>query len=445
MRDPWCNCENYQKEASMKYPSREVRLTHEQATKTLVKMCERLDACATVSVDKSISRFDDSPPGPVTALRMWVVGSFARGASSCGDIDVVLEVDNFRYGAGRLNQLLFKSPQRVSLYVGTPEKNPSGVQFEGAVLVWESGRDWRSTLAAIKVSDTAGHFERPTDEVPLRLSQIGGKPWEFESLISLRKQEIYDWKYVPLDGVESLLGDDQGGTILDALNGEAERWRVGKDNRRLLPYLSAYVQTFGTKGNSWTFDTTASVKRGTTLFLMGVPPDDSVFDMPGVSEVVVVPHLNTRGPNGFWVLRRGRKHMLTTLFKDREAWLIVDGQDVPVVIQTGRWDTASTVDAIEVFATEESARKTWEELYQDEQEVFTSVTRVQGDELLDALGYCDLVEGDYGSVVFSPEGQQRAIRAGFEDDEEFVRISLVNLVEQFAVVSATVPEMCEAA
>ena len=79
----------------MKYPSYEARMSREQATKALERICSRLDACATVELDKPVLQGLDAP-GLTTATRLWVVGSYARGALTCGDLDLVIEVDKPR-------------------------------------------------------------------------------------------------------------------------------------------------------------------------------------------------------------------------------------------------------------------------------------------------------------------------------------------------------------
>ena len=79
----------------------ENRQPREKFTALLMRMCERLDACASFEIhnnDKYLrwaieaKELDAaSAREQVLITRMWVVGSYARGMLTCGDLDVLLE------------------------------------------------------------------------------------------------------------------------------------------------------------------------------------------------------------------------------------------------------------------------------------------------------------------------------------------------------------------
>ncbi|WP_155754314.1 hypothetical protein [Burkholderia multivorans] len=145
----------------MKYPSQEVRMPREQATKLLERICARLDARSTVELDRPATPGLDAP-GLTAATRLWVVGSYARGVLTCGDLDLVMEVDKPLVSAGELNRVMLGNPPRVSVYTGNPNQNSSMGPFAEAVLVWEPWKDWRAALAGIEPDASVFRFGRPT-------------------------------------------------------------------------------------------------------------------------------------------------------------------------------------------------------------------------------------------------------------------------------------------
>lgn len=402
----------------MKYPSFESRIPREQATKTLERICERLDACASAQMDKP-ARFSESVPGPATAKRLWVVGSYARGAMTCGDIDLVMEVDNPSYSAGFLKRELFRNPQRVSLYTGTPEKNSSHAQFEGAVLVWEAGKDWRAALAGIELDESAGRHDRPTDSIPLRLEQAGGLAFAEAMLDSLARDEL-KWHFVPLEVVSPVTEPEAQAEDEIALYQRCRESGAGV--RKLLPYVLGYVRRFGQVDLWWSLDSTTRLIQGSQLFVLGSTPAlDELADL-GLSRVVVMPHLSTRGPNGFWVIERGPRHPLATVFEGCEAWIITDGQGTPSTILAFASSSSYVrpVMAVDIFQSQIEAVKYAKTLDEDDPldpgEV-RDVRQIQGAALLDVLARCDLLIGGVSDTVFSNTGWSRALNAGYETDE----------------------------
>ena len=77
-----------------------------------------------------------------TINSVWVVGSFAHGAPTCGDLDLVAEID-WHGSPVALPHQVFKALsihyQGVSLYDGTPDNNSSLVAFGEAILIWDNG------------------------------------------------------------------------------------------------------------------------------------------------------------------------------------------------------------------------------------------------------------------------------------------------------------------
>lgn len=120
--------------------------------------------------------FHTEDSGQFSVVDVHVVGSFARGAPECGDLDLVVAVDivSGRKAPDRtIGHLISRRSPRVQVHIGAPKQNSSGVMFPEAVFLWsKNDRDWRSRLAAMPVNPNATRFERKTDRLPLRLAQL---------------------------------------------------------------------------------------------------------------------------------------------------------------------------------------------------------------------------------------------------------------------------------
>ena len=105
----------------------EKRHPRERFTKQLIKMCRALDNAA--QHDFEIDDYDEICKGHMEALQLWVVGSYARGASTCADLDVVVNFTS-KGAAPRprvIQRKFFGALPLLRVYEDTPEKNRSGV------------------------------------------------------------------------------------------------------------------------------------------------------------------------------------------------------------------------------------------------------------------------------------------------------------------------------
>ena len=394
-----------------------------QATKTLSRICERLDDCASVADDKPWRK--GMPVQMFTAVRLWVVGSYARGALTCGDLDLVMELAHPSFRPRQVNRLLLKNPQRVSLYLGTPDENTSDAHFAEAVLVWEAGMDWRAALDAIEPDAKAARFDRPSNLIPVRLGQLSGCSWNWvDTMVARHAREELTWQFVPLEEVTVLT--ESGYKIdywHDWLYQRAKDRRVGSASQKLLPYMQAYAHLFGDARGRWIFQSQTRVRKGSTLFVLGAAPSVEDVDEPGINTVVVMPHLNARGPNGFWSITRGRNHKLVRVFEGCEAWVIVGENDKPCVVKWGGSAARSfqeSIDTFEIFRTEADALEAIAEGGSScplEPEDIRGIRHVKAHEFHEILDGCDMLDGGLCWTVFTEKGRRQAAYAGFADDE----------------------------
>ncbi|MBF3712175.1 hypothetical protein V4E86_07760 [Burkholderia pseudomallei] len=404
----------------MKYPSQEVRMPREQATKLLERICARLDARSTVELDRPAIPGLDAP-GLTTATRLWVVGSYARGALTCGDLDLVLEVDKPLVSAGELNRVMLGNPRRVSLYTGNPERNTALGPFKEAVLVWEAGKDWRAALDGIQPDESVSRFARSADVIPFRREQVKGSLDWVEAMLDLLARKELTWRFVPLDEVSEQVDVEPQSEEEREFVRLAEAERAGAEVKKLLPYVLAFVRRFGPAGRQWSMETASRLAYGgTRFFLAAAPAPDELMDL-SVSQVVVMAHLNTRGPNGFWVIERGPSHPYMTAFGGCEAWIIAEKHG-PAVMNFGKGGASQyvTVTSLDIFPTREQAEQFVEGVTQDDPPGPGEVRDVQlirGVAWLELLTRCDLLVGEFTNMVFTDKGWNQARNAGFESED----------------------------
>ncbi|QOX80857.1 hypothetical protein FY034_17690 (plasmid) [Trichlorobacter lovleyi] len=252
--------------------------------------------------------------GRAKATALWVVGSFARGAEYCGDLDLVLcaeeEYTSFRASGLTVSKALVGAPPYVRTYVGTPEENSSYASFDDAVLLWSKEQpDWEKALAGIKVSPDAGRHEREWDEIPLRMEQICiADP---DKMLELKKSGVIDWQWFEWDALAAfpLIEKNVPKKRLDFIKSR----RASKYSQCL--DLAAKWLSHREYADSWDLYGCLIRKEmpitigGHALTISPMPGLWlSYLDDPTCHTVLIMPYKTKRGPNGMWAITRGPNH-----------------------------------------------------------------------------------------------------------------------------------------
>lgn len=274
---------------------------------------------------------------------LWAAGSFARGAATCGDLDLVMDVECLEGyvppSRTIVSRIVGRFPDVVT-YLGTPEENSSNVGFPEAVLIWSrESPDWEAALGRIQVDAAAGRFDRPHNVLPLRPEQFEYD--DLEELLALREQKIIAWEWVPIDVVEAVCGRIEDDPATQHFCRRLERSGRGKKS---LDALRVAVTWFSAHTSPWSWDSVNGdntwIRMGGFDIMTGPHPYVCVHSLDSIScaGVAIISHISRRGPNGIWIIRRGAEHSLEKKFATLQGHLLVDDFGQPKIRnRQGAW------------------------------------------------------------------------------------------------------------
>jgi hypothetical protein len=207
------------------------RFPRDRFTRSLLAMCEQLDACHDRTFDYKSPRSEPwylQIEGRVYAkvLGLWAFGSWARGASECGDLDLAaqleyawagpalrggkhpIEVDTFLPDFDAIRKVMLGSRPHVHVLdlKWILEHGKSGdfaVDPESLVLVWrpelngQPAHDWRAAIDAIKPQPQANRSPRLTDALPLLIEQTAMDLRHAENAVRAHQAGLLAWEFRP--------------------------------------------------------------------------------------------------------------------------------------------------------------------------------------------------------------------------------------------------------
>jgi hypothetical protein len=384
--------------AYLDYPATELRKPRKVYTAKLARICTQLDANPSKALSFKHWFMQTPHTATVTPVSLWVVGSYARGALTCGDLDLVFnfaKTEGHPPGRTQLNRTFLGIRPDVRAYHGTPLENDSGVEFSEARLVWQPGMDWASAIAAILPNFEATRFARISDSIPLRSEQLLEDAEELTELAKLAEAGVLQWSFTPVNELEPvtlpLRPDDQDFMHHMTFRGAAQK--------ALAPCILGYVQKMRAENSlpgRWDFSgSKTEVVIGGTMLRLGtsrVPVE--LLDNISTDRLVLAPYLSKRGPNGFWSIERGPHHPVTKAFKNVKGWALATPDGEHLICCHGAHGDCLGVD---LLPTEEAAQEWAAELNNDEdtgpvEESETLAPKLRnGRELLALLASVDLV------------------------------------------------------
>jgi hypothetical protein len=371
----------------------EKRRTRASFTRVLERICARLDEAFIFHVTVPKRNLLPAYSGKIRIKSLSVVGSYARGAPTCGDLDILLDLKVIEGNTPPIQKLVrqaFGAFPDVRYYDGSQEENSSGIAFGECVCIWQEGADWKKNLSLIKENPQATAPPRG-DAVPLRIEQTKGDLKERRELTELMENGILRWRLIPYEG--GAVPDGLSETLARLVHFANFTW--GRRSKALLPDILKYLRT--RLGCSIWNDCRSGLDMAGVIFQLGYSsPHIAALETPTHARIVLAPYISHRGPNALWEIERGEAHPLEVAFANRECYVLCDIDETPSVgreIGSGRRSEAAI---LELFPTSQAALRWQDDLHLDAapDDVFGDKKPVlfRGRQLLDLLSYADIVE-----------------------------------------------------
>ena len=384
--------------------------SRELYTKSLSAICQTLDKSNTIGFSwrHPIVRIDCQSRATIKSL--WVAGSYARGALTCGDLDLVVEID-WQGGPVALPRQVFKAlfihHRGISLCDGTPDNNSSHVLFGEAILIWDKGgNDWCSAIDNIAPDPNATRFSRATDDIPFRPEQLNYSIEKIIDLLVRREKGLIKWSFTPF-GSAAIQGP-QTKHETDALSLFES---CGTKTRLLLPHLLPYFYI-----HQWpSAYRRAQLSRNTfhlgdSTVVIGRPAVPiTLLDTLTTACLMIVPHMRGDAINGVWCIERGDLHPLTLATEPLKIWALSDssGQldfyDRAGFDEAGAYDDSNNAIAIDLFTSFESAQH-WVDTAQDDNSPIVKPVYLTPQTLLACIAAADIVSVNIADFAVTRSG-----------------------------------------
>lgn len=378
----------------------------ESFTKALKRIVDRINNENVFEVNWRSELFREDCESRFRVETLWVVGSYARGALNCGDLDLVAEI-TVESGVfpftRRASRAILGSVPDVMLYIGTPNENSSGIEFLGAKVVWSSkSTDWKTAIDDIQEDPTASRYARRYDVLPVRLGQTVNSVEFFEKMVDLHEEGIISWDWIPAEDIRVCI---EGWPVeLRRFYENLNKW-VGTKTLKAAQYAIAWLESIDSPG-SWRIhnDKKCHMKHGGSELFIGRPVVDlKLLDSLSCSQLVIVPHLSRRGPNGIWIIRRGRNHPIERAFTGLGAYYLAVNQSPWYVTRDFHLQNQyCPIRTIELFTSKVAAMNFAVERKKDfENDFALDIAYAPSTEFLRIISCCDSVKIDFNPHVLT--------------------------------------------
>lgn len=384
----------------------ERRDPRESFTRKLVRICERLDeqSVRTITHKDIYGEFT----GEIEITSIWVVGSYARGALKCGDLDLVIGLkSNGALPPTRVwAKALFGSLSLVRYYPGDPIKNASGITFSEAVAIWAGpGSDWKAAIVSIKPDSNAGRAARETDAIPLRDEQLRTYNNEYHEAVDMQRDGLWEWEFIEI-GEQMLAPIPAEETAEDIANLKQCAPVMGRKSQELIPAIIKLMREQEPYGSWSSLNSHGTLFRcgGSELHLGHPRLPIRFFDYsPWVRQLILIPHISARGPNGAWVIRRGPKHPTRKAFEGKHAYYLISSGRPDTILYCDR-SSYQAPEAIELLQSRQEAQELAAQFTGDDDFEAPEIGRVEGADLFALLGAVDIVEARGEQLALTNSG-----------------------------------------
>jgi hypothetical protein len=245
-----------------------------------------------------------------------------------------------------------------------------------------------------------------TITIPFGSKQLQCSPQDRKRLLVLEHQQIIRWTFTAFKPAVSLgpLSDDEEALSYPMLV------HGGPKGLALLHHLIDYLRHAGgwTKPYLRAGATKNRLRIGGAMVLIGrtqVPFDE--LDSLTTSELLIVPYLCAKGPNGVWQIERGDMHPLVLAVAHLKVCTLAgqDGQP-DFYIHLGKDDhiEASSARGVDLFTTLQAAQD-WVNQCKADGEPELDILELEPRELLSCLARADVVSIDLKDYAVSQRGK----------------------------------------
>lgn len=280
-----------------------------------------------------ILSFVDSDSLPARIQKVYVFGSYARGALEPGDLDLIViherakpeylaaakrhfEEQDFgdleasvraqRKFRNELARSFRKPGERVQVLLSTDLSDfvhpGSRIKDSDLVLLWsESDRNWREKVAGILPDPAAGRAPR---EHLISLTRLRDHVGTMEKVVQMIADGKLLLQRIPVESIDCQLSEENTRRLAWWGQGKV----MGRESMKLLPYAMWWLEKYGEKllvhvrTEIWSEARTHRLELGRPSLSWMI----NVFrTSPAVKRQCLIPHFKTKGPNELLDFTRG--------------------------------------------------------------------------------------------------------------------------------------------
>lgn len=124
---------------------------------------------------------------------------------------------------------------------------------------------------------------------------------------------------------------------------------------------------------------------------------------PWVRQLILIPHISARGPNGAWIIRRGPEHPARKALQGKHAYYLMTLGRTDTIIYCDR-STYRPPEAIELLQSQEEAKELAAQFADDDDFEAPEIGRAEGADLFALLGAVDIVEARGEQLALTHSG-----------------------------------------
>ncbi|MDO7897083.1 hypothetical protein [Pseudomonas citrulli] len=229
--------------------------------------------------------------------------------------------------------------------------------------------------------------------IPLRDEQLRTYNDEYHTAVDMQRDGLWEWEFIEI-GKEMLAPLPIEDSAEDVGYFNRCKPMMGRKSRELVPAMIKLMREQEPFGSWSSADShRAKFKCGSSEVHLGRPAIPIRFfdDKPWVRQLLLIPHISARGPNGAWVIRRGPEHPDRKALEGKHAYYLMTSGQPDTITYFGRsiyWP----LTGIELLGSRDEAQELAAEFTDEDDFEAPETGRAEGVDLFSLLGLVDIVE-----------------------------------------------------